>query len=124
MPAPLPVPPETNSDPSSSVNAGTISQKDTLFIRGNAMSGAPIMIGTNQLPKPPIIAGITMKNTMISPCAVTITFQKCSAASLPAGAPKKCAHIGRYWMPGCASSARISPEMPPPMIPAVIAKIR
>jgi hypothetical protein len=29
------------------------------------MSGAPIMIGTNQLPKPPIIAGMTMKKIMI-----------------------------------------------------------
>jgi hypothetical protein len=45
-------------------------------MRGNAMSGAPIISGTNQLPKPPIMAGITMKNTMISPCAVISTFQK------------------------------------------------
>ncbi len=37
------------------------------------MSGAPIMIGTNQLPNPPISAGITMKNTMMRPCAVTNT---------------------------------------------------
>jgi hypothetical protein len=42
-----------------------------LFMRGKAMSGAPIMIGTNQLPKPPISAGITTKNTMIRPCAET-----------------------------------------------------
>jgi len=26
--------------------------------RGNAMSGAPMRIGTNQLPNPPIMAGI------------------------------------------------------------------
>jgi len=32
------------------------------------------MIGTNQLPKPPIIAGITMKNTMMRPCAVMNAF--------------------------------------------------
>jgi hypothetical protein len=44
-----------------------------LFMRGNAMSGAPIMIGTNQLPKPPIIAGMTMKKIMIRPCMVTMT---------------------------------------------------
>ena len=44
-----------------------------LFMRGNAMSGAPIISGTNQLPKPPIIAGITTKNTMMKPCAVTST---------------------------------------------------
>ncbi len=30
-------------------------------MRGKAMSGAPIISGTNQLPKPPIIAGMTMK---------------------------------------------------------------
>ena len=56
------------------MNATTVSQKLMLFIRGNAMSGAPIIKGTNQLPKPPIIAGITMKNTMIRPCAVINTF--------------------------------------------------
>lgn len=32
-----------------------------LFIRGNAISGAPIISGTNQLPNPPIIIGITIK---------------------------------------------------------------
>ena len=35
------------------------------------MSGAPIMSGTSQLPKPPIIAGITMKKIMMSPCPET-----------------------------------------------------
>ncbi len=39
-------------------------------MRGKAMSGAPIISGTIQLPNPPIIAGMTMKNTMIRPCAV------------------------------------------------------
>ena len=38
-------------------------------MRGNAMSGAPIMIGTIQLAKPPISAGMTMKKIMISACA-------------------------------------------------------
>ena len=42
-------------------------------MRGNAMSGAPIISGTNQLPKPPIIAGMTMKKIMISPWAVATT---------------------------------------------------
>ncbi len=31
------------------------------------MSGEPIISGTSQLPKPPIIAGMTTKKTMISP---------------------------------------------------------
>ncbi len=39
------------------------------------MSGAPIMIGTNQLAKPPISAGMTMKKTMIRPWLVISTFQ-------------------------------------------------
>lgn len=44
-----------------------------LFIRGNAMSGAPIISGTSQLPKPPIIIGITMKKIITNAWAVTIT---------------------------------------------------
>ena len=45
-------------------------------MRGNAMSGAPIISGTIQFPKPPIMAGMTMKNTMIRPCAVMNTFHR------------------------------------------------
>ena len=44
-----------------------------LFRRGNAMSGAPIINGTIQLPKPPISAGITTKKIMMRPCAVVNT---------------------------------------------------
>ncbi len=51
----------------------TSSQNEMLFMRGKAMSGAPIMSGTIQLPNPPMVAGITMKNTMMRPCAVTKT---------------------------------------------------
>lgn len=32
-----------------------------LFIRGKAISGAPIIKGTSQFPNPPIITGITIK---------------------------------------------------------------
>ena len=103
----------------------TVSQNEMLFIRGNAMSGAPIISGTNQLPKPPIIAGMTMKNTMIRPWAVISTFQRWSVWSkLGSLTPNQCANVPRYWMPGCASSTRIMPEIPPPMMPAMIAKIR
>ena len=42
-------------------------QNEILFILGKAISGAPIIIGTNQLPKPPIIAGITIKKIIIKP---------------------------------------------------------
>ena len=51
------------------------------------MSGAPIMSGTNQLPKPPISAGMIMKNTMMRPCAVTNTLNVWGLA--------------KYCMPGC-----------------------
>ena len=49
------------------------SQNDILFILGKAMSGAPIIRGTIQLPKPPIIAGITIKKIIIKPWFVTKT---------------------------------------------------
>lgn len=44
-----------------------------LFIRGKAISGAPIISGTSQLPKPPIIIGITMKKIITNAWAVTTT---------------------------------------------------
>ena len=70
MVQPVPAPP-TKAEPSSSRNAGTISQKLMLLSRGNAMSGAPIINGTIQLPKPPISAGMTKKNTIVRPWAVS-----------------------------------------------------
>ncbi len=71
------MPPGTKAEPSNRKKAGTSSQKLILFIRGKAMSGAPIISGTNQLPKPPIIAGMTMKKTMIRPWAEISTFHRC-----------------------------------------------
>jgi hypothetical protein len=52
---------------------GGKSQKLNAFKRGKAISGAPINNGTKQLPNPPIIVGITIKNIIIKACAVTIT---------------------------------------------------
>jgi hypothetical protein len=66
-----------------SVKEAGNSQKEMLFMRGNAISGAPIINGTIQLPNPPIIAGMIMKNTMIRPCPVTNTLKVC-------GSPKIC----------------------------------
>jgi len=60
----------------SSASAGGSSQNEMLFMRGKAMSGAPIMSGTNQLPKPPIMAGMTMKKIMMRPWAVTSTLKR------------------------------------------------
>lgn len=44
-----------------------------LFIRGKAISGAPNIRGTSQLPNPPIIIGITIKKIITKAWAVTIT---------------------------------------------------
>jgi hypothetical protein len=41
--------------------------------RTNAISGAPIIKGTNQLPNPPIKMGITTKKTITKACPVTIS---------------------------------------------------
>ena len=69
----VPAPDSTNDENNNKMIAGGNNQKLILFIRGKAMSGAPIIKGTNQLPKPPIIVGITMKKIIINACAVTIT---------------------------------------------------
>ena len=70
---PVPAPASTMEDANSRRKDGGSSQKLMLFIRGNAMSGAPIIRGTNQFPNPPIIIGITMKKIITKACAVTIT---------------------------------------------------
>jgi hypothetical protein len=57
----------------SNIKEGGNNQKLILFIRGKAISGAPIMIGTNQFPKPPIIIGMTIKKIITKACAVTMT---------------------------------------------------
>lgn len=58
---PVPAPASTVEEARRSKNDGGSSQKLILFIRGNAMSGAPIIRGTSQFPNPPIMIGITMK---------------------------------------------------------------
>ncbi len=70
---PVPAPASTVEDASRRRKDGGKSQKLMLFIRGNAISGAPIINGTNQLPKPPIIIGITIKKIITKAWAVTIT---------------------------------------------------
>lgn len=70
---PVPAPASTPDEARRSRKDGGKSQKLMLFIRGKAMSGAPIIRGTSQLPKPPIITGITMKKIITNACAVTIT---------------------------------------------------
>jgi len=72
---PVPTPTSTKEEIRRRVKAGGRSQKLRLFRRGKAISGAPIRIGTNQLPNPPTITGITKKKIMIKACAVTITLK-------------------------------------------------
>ena len=79
-------------------------------MRGNAMSGAPIISGTNQLPKPPIIAGMTMKKIMIRPCAVVNTLNMCAS--------------WKICRPGCCSSSACAIDSAPPITPAMIANTR
>ena len=70
---PVPAPASTMDEARSRRNDGGKSQKLILFIRGNAISGAPIISGTSQVPNPPIIIGITMKKIMTNAWAVTTT---------------------------------------------------
>ena len=69
----MPAPASTVDEASRRRKEGVRSQKLMLFMRGNAMSGAPIISGTSQFPKPPIMMGITIKKIMTKAWAVTIT---------------------------------------------------
>lgn len=69
----MPAPDSINEELININNEGGRSQNLILFIRGNAISGAPSIIGTNQFPNPPIMIGITIKKIIINAWAVTIT---------------------------------------------------
>jgi hypothetical protein len=58
---PVPTPDSTKLDNINKDKDGGNNQKLKLFNRAKAISGAPNIIGTNQLPKPPINTGITIK---------------------------------------------------------------
>ena len=68
MPAPL----STRADEIRRMRAGGRSQNLRLFMRGKAMSGEASIRGRSQLPKPPIMKGITMKKIIRNAWAVTI----------------------------------------------------
>jgi len=70
---PVPAPVSTIEDVINIISDGGRSQNLMLFIRGNAMSGAPIIIGIRKFPKPPIITGMTMKKIIMNAWAVTTT---------------------------------------------------
>lgn len=67
----MPTPVEAKADKESKDKEGGRSQNLMLFIRGKAISCAPIIIGINQFPNPPIIVGITMKKIITKAWAVT-----------------------------------------------------
>jgi len=73
---PVPTPASVSIDANNNSSEGGNNQKLILFIRGKAISGAPIIKGTNQLPNPPINVGITMKKIISIACPVTITLYK------------------------------------------------
>ena len=70
---PVPAPPSTRADVSRSIRDGGSSQKLMLFLRGKALSGAPIRIGTRKFPNPPIRIGLTLKKILRKACAVITT---------------------------------------------------
>ena len=70
---PVPAPALTIEDARSNRQEGGRSQKLMLFIRGNAITGDPVIRGTSQLPNPPIIIGLTIKKIITNACAVTTT---------------------------------------------------
>lgn len=70
---PVPAPPSTRADVSRRISDGGSSQKLMLFLRGKALSGAPIRIGTRKLPNPPIRIGLTLKKILRNACAVITT---------------------------------------------------
>jgi len=73
---PVPAPPSAKPDNINKIREGGNNQKLKLFNLGNAISGAPISIGTKKLPKPPTAIGTTTKNNMSTPCIVTITLYR------------------------------------------------
>lgn len=106
---PVPTPSSTNADKSNKNIEGGSSQNDRLFNLGKDISGLPIKIGTYQLPKAPTSTGITKKKIIIKACAVTITLYSWEF-------PR------RNWLPGWASSKRISIDNKVPTLPAYAPK--
>ncbi len=83
-------------------------QNDQLFMRGSAMSGAPIISGIIQLASP-TNAGITPPKIMISACIVVMELKNSGCTNC---------------RPGIASSERITIAIAPPMKNIVRLKTR
>jgi len=106
---PVPTPLSTRPDRRRRDSAGGSNQNLMLFIRGNAISGAFTISGTSQLPKPPIIVGITKKKIIMNAWAVTITLYNWSSPSR---------------LPACPSSSRIRAERAVPKKAAQIPRTK
>lgn len=68
---PVPAPFSIAVDDTHRIREGGINQNLRLFIRGNAISGAPSISGTSQFPNPPTQIGITIKKIIRNAWAVT-----------------------------------------------------
>ena len=90
------------------MNANGRIQKLKLFMRGSAMSGAPICIGIIQLARP-TKAGMTAPKIITSACIVVIELKNAGS---------------RNCRPGLNSSARISIAIAPPTKNMMQAKTR
>lgn len=95
---PAGAPPGMNSVEARSVKATGRIQNDQLFMRGNAISGAPIISGIIQLARP-TKAGMTAPNTMINACIVVIWLKNSGCTNC---------------RPGIASSERMIIAIVPP----------
>jgi len=69
---PVPAPFSTAAEDRRSINDGGNNQDLMLLSRGNAISGAPNINGSSQLPKPPMNTGITRKKIIKNAWAVTM----------------------------------------------------
>jgi hypothetical protein len=69
---PVPAPAPAKAEIDRRDREGGSNQNLILFIRGKAISCAPIIIGTSQFPNPPIKIGMTIKKIITKAWAVTI----------------------------------------------------
>ena len=90
------------------VAANGSSQKDQLFRRGSAMSGAPIISGICQLASP-TKPGMAKPKIMTSACTVVIWLKKCGST---------------ICSPGSHNSERITSDITPPRMAMVKANTR
>jgi hypothetical protein len=106
---PVPTPTSTREEANNKQSDGGSNQKLMLLRRGNAISGLPIIIGTNQLPKPPIKIGITMKKIIKKAWAVIKTLYSWWFPN-------------KRWLPGCNNSILIKSDIQPPNTPEKVPK--